>query len=399
MLTLKEAQVRLREVVTSLPAQQIATSEAAGYRLAADVQASTAWPTDDVSIMDGYAARAAEIATLGTLPIAFEIPAGHCPDTLPSGCCARIFTGALLPKGADVVVPQEDAEQTVGGVRLKPLEAGKFIRFRGEVSQAGAVLAEAGTLVTPQLLGLLVAVGPTVLGVIPRPRVAVLTTGAELLAPEAELEPGRIRDSNGPMLVALVQAAGMTCSGHQRVADSVEATVEALERACSNADLIVTNGGVSVGDYDLVPQAIERLGGELLFHRLAIRPGKPALVARLSSTWIVGLPGNPASAFVGWHLLARSLAQRLGGDPQAWQAQVVSARLEATVGNRGERTVLAPAALRYDDQTWLVRPLDWKGSHDILALARANALIEIEPGTQLEPDSQCTCRPLTPLPD
>jgi molybdopterin molybdotransferase len=156
-------------------------------------------------------------------------------------------------------------------------------------------------------------------------------------------------------------------------------------------ELVVVSGGVSVGDYDLVPAALADLGGEVLFHRLRVRPGKPILAARLRDTWVVGLPGNPVSAFVGWHVLVSPLGEALAGNPVALDDQTVPAVLTAAASNRGDRTVIAPARLRSHSSGWRVTVLDWQGSHDVRALAEANALAVLEVGAAMGAGDRISC--------
>jgi molybdopterin molybdotransferase len=395
MLTLKAAQDLIAAQVRPLPAVRVLTCEATGRRLAESVSASVAWPAADVSQMDGYAVRAADLQAGVALPVAFEVAAGQVPNPLPPQECARIFTGASLPLGADTVVPQEDVQQAGQRVQLPDCERGSYVRRRGEVCQEQSELTQAGALVTPQLLGLLIAAGPLEVSVVPEPRVGILTTGAELLPPTASLEPGKIRDSNGPMLAALVREAGLTPVQVRRVSDSPHEIAQALSNLRSECDLILTNGGVSVGDHDFLPEVIRHLGGEVVFHRISIRPGKPTLTAKLGETWLVGLPGNPASAFVGWHVLALPLARRLAGSPPEDSLRFAPGTLREPISNRGQRTALAPVEVQWDEGRFSIRPLTWRGSHDILALARANGLLIIEPGTTLAAGSVAEFLPLT----
>jgi molybdopterin molybdotransferase len=344
--------------------------------------------------MDGYAARVADLTSGQPLPIAFEVPAGEVPPVLPDGAVARIFTGAWLPEGADVVVPQEEARKAPDGrILLSQLQAGTFIRRQGEVCRAGAALAQAGDLVTPQLLGLLVAIGPRRLQVVPRPRIGIMNTGSEVLDPSAALRPGCIYDSNGPMLAALARQVGLHAVFTLRVADDLQSTCRVIEQAASQVELVATSGGVSVGDYDLVPEALQRLGAEVIFHRVLIKPGKPILVARLGRCVIVGLPGNPASAFVGWHMFAKPLADRLAGKSDAFDCARVRARLVTAAANRGDRTLLAPARLTSNGDTSSVSIVPWKGSHDIVAVARSNALAILEVGANLGIEDTVECIP------
>jgi molybdopterin molybdotransferase len=383
MLTLKAARVLLVKEIEPLPARCVPVPEARGDRLAESPRAALDWPEADVSVMDGYAARAVDLAAHEPLPVAFEVPTGQVPEPLPAGAIARIFTGACLPAGADAVVPQEEARmESDGRIRLPVVEAGRFVRHHGEVVRRGDVLAEAGEVLTPQLVGLLIATGPREVRVTPRPRIGILTTGSELRAPDEPLRPGSIYDSNGPMLRALAAEALLEADHGRRVTDDLQATRQAIKELTTQVDLLVTSGGVSVGDYDLVPQALQDLGAELLFHRVTVKPGKPILVARLHNCMVVGLPGNPASAFVGWRLFARPIAERLAGDSRAFDFAGSTATLLTPAVNRGDRTLLAPSRLSRTDVGMSISVLPWKGSHDLIAMARANALAIMDPGLE-----------------
>ncbi len=394
MHTLIDAHELLAGRVEPLAPCSVPPTAALGLRLAAPVRACTDWPAADVSMMDGYAARSAELAAGRGLAVAFEVPAGSVPPPLPVGKCARIFTGAVLPEGADVVVPQEEVRLEQSGAAVMPaLEAGAFVRRAGAVCKAQELLLDRGELVTPARLGMLVAVGPSQVRVWPRPRVGLVTTGTELLPPTEALRPGQIRDSNGPMLAALAASCGLSVAGSERVGDDLGRLVETLGRVSADVDLLVTSGGVSVGDYDLVPRALEALGAERLLHKVAVKPGKPILIARLPACWVVGLPGNPVSALVGWHLFVRPMAERLAGEPEAFARRYVRAELVGPAANRGERTVFAPVRLSAGDPP-RAELLTWQGSHDIVAVAHADALAILEVGAQYAAGDVVDCLPL-----
>ena len=394
MLSLDEARARLASRVTALPAVHRPLEDASGLRLAASPLADADLPPADLAAMDGYAARDVDLAAGTPLPVAFVVPAGAAPGALPAGAAARIFTGAVVPAGADTVVPQEDAELLADGrVHLDRLPAGSHVRRCGEIFRAGAVLGRAGEPLNPARIAALAAGGATRVSVVPRPRVALLVTGAELVDPGATIAVGQIRDSNGPLLTALAREARLTATKAARVADELPGLRARLESAVT-ADLIVSSGGVSVGDFDLVPRAVAELGGEVVFHKVAIQPGKPILVARLGAAWLVALPGNPVSALVGWRMFARPLAEALAGDAAAFAEAPLAASLAEAATNRGTRTQLRPAVIEPADAGWRVRVRPWKGSHDILAPAPANALARLEPGAELAAGALVLCFPL-----
>jgi molybdopterin molybdotransferase len=395
MLGLDEARALVSSRVTPLAAEEVAPGGGAGLRLAAASHAAADLPPADLSAMDGYAVRAADLAVGRPLPVALVLPAGASPASLQRGAAARIFTGAVVPAGADTVVPQEFAEvEPDGRVRLTATESGSNVRPQGEVFAVGAPLGRAGETLTPARLATLVAGGVARVFVVPRPSVAVLVTGGELVESGTAVAPGQVLDSNGPLLAALASEAHLSVALMARVGDELTALCSGLQRAGEAAHLVITSGGVSVGDFDLVPRAVTEAGGEIVLHNVAMQPGKPILVARLGEAWLVGLPGNPVSVLVGWRMFARPLAEALAGDPTAFAERPLHAVLAAPARNRGDRTQLRPAALIADAGSWRITVLPWKGSHDILAAAPANALARLQPGADLPAGAPVHCFPL-----
>jgi len=326
MLSLDEALSHLLNAVQAMPvaeAQLLSTFDAAGRVLALDVRSTLDVPPADNTSMDGYALRCADLASPGAvLPVSQRIPAGIVGSALLPGSAARIFTGAQVPAGADAVVMQEHCEVVPGapadGVRINTLpEPGQWIRRRGEDVRAGAVVLPAGTRLTPQALGLAASVGAATLTVARRPRVALFSTGDELVMPGEPLKPGAIYNSNRYTLRALIQALGCECVDLGNVPDELDATREALRGAAQGADLIVTSGGVSVGEEDHLRPAVQA-EGRIEMWQVAIKPGKPFAFGEVrreggSSAHFVGLPGNPVSSFVTFLVLVRPLLLRLQG--------------------------------------------------------------------------------------
>lgn len=398
MRSLDEARGILEREVQPLPPRRVPLEEALDCRLAASPRSDVNLPPGDVAAMDGYAVRHSDLALGRPLEIAFEVAAGTTPKTLPAGAAARIFTGALLPAGADSVVPQEQAALGAGGeVLLPPAAPGSHVRFRGEVVAVGDELAAIGDLVTPQMVAVLAAAGAANLEVVPRPATAAVVTGDELVGPGQTPGAGQIRDANGPLLAALVANAGLSKPARLRASDSRASLLETLALALDVAELVLTTGGVSVGTYDLVPAVVNELGGEVLVHHVRIKPGKPILVARFGHRWLVGLPGNPVSALVGWRMFGWPLARALAGDVGAFSEVPVNARLEEPAPAVTERTELRPSVVSSNGSPW-VRVLSWKGSHDVVALAPANALARLEPGPTLGAGATVPCYPLAVSP-
>jgi molybdopterin molybdotransferase len=302
-------------------AQTVSTFDALGRVLAEDVRSLLNVPPEDNTAMDGYALRAADVQAPGTLlPVSQRIPAGHVGQPLQPGTAARIFTGGQVPPGADAVVMQEQCEAVEGGVKVNTVpEPGQWIRRRGEDVQQGAVVLQQGQRLTPQALGLAASVGAGQLQVLRRPRVALFSTGDELMMPGEPLRPGAIYNSNRFTLRSLLQAAGCEPVDLGIVPDTLGATRAALRDAAARADLILTCGGVSVGEEDHLKPAAEA-EGELENWQLAIKPGKPLAFGHIrradgSQALLVGLPGNPVSAYVTYLLCASTVLRVMQGLP------------------------------------------------------------------------------------
>jgi len=278
--------------------------EARGAVLAADIAAAIAVPPEDNSAMDGYALRAAEAGH--TLPISQRIPAGVAAAPLAPGTAARIFTGAAVPPGADAVAIQERCQERDGCLQvLQPVQPGDNIRLRGQDIAEGSQVFAAGRRLRAADLGLLASLGLAEVPVYRPLRVALLSTGSELVEPgSGPLRPGRIYNSNRVVLAAQLRALGMEVVDCGIVPDSPQATAAALQDAAGRADCIVSSGGVSVGEEDHVRGQVERLGSLTLW-RLAIKPGKPLAFGEVSGVPFIGLPGNPTSSYVTFCLLAR----------------------------------------------------------------------------------------------
>lgn len=391
MLTLDEARSLLEDRAEPLPPVEVDLADALGCRIARSTVSDVSLPPGDVSAMDGYAARYRDLEAGAPLPVSFEITAGSVPPPLPRGASARIFTGAVLPEGADTVVPQELATVSDDGrVVLDRLDRGAHVRRRGEVLASGQQLASEGDVLNPQRIALLAAGGAHRVRVVARPSVSVVITGSELVPVSAVPGPGQIRNTNGPLLDALVRDGGLEAPAQLTAADLEGELAEALGTALGGADLVLTSGGVSVGDYDLVPDTVRSLGGEVIFHRVAVKPGKPVFAARAGRKWLLGLPGNPVSVLVSWWLFGRPLAAALAGDPGAFDGGFVVAELEEPLVVRGGRVELRPAVLTGSR----VRVLAWKGSHDLVAAAAANSLARLEARREYDAGDEVSCLPI-----
>lgn len=297
--------------------EAVSTFDADGRVLAQDLVSSLDVPAHDNSSMDGYALRVADWAEGAVLQVGQRIPAGSSGHALAPASAARIFTGAPIPPGADAVVMQEDCEAVDAGVRIKARpEPGQWIRRRGEDVAAGAVVLRRGERLTPASLGLAASIGFDKLQVAPRVRVALFSTGDELVMPgevaPADMKPGAIYNSNRFFLRALLLRLGCSVTDLGIVPDRLAATVAALQGAGEAHDLILTSGGVSVGEEDHIKPAVQALG-ELALWQIAMKPGKPFACGKVGGAHFIGLPGNPVSSFVTFLVLVRPFLLRLQG--------------------------------------------------------------------------------------
>lgn len=435
MLTVEEALARVLEATPRLADQRLPVEQAAGRILAEAIVSDIDSPPYDKSVVDGFALRAADVATgLREFRVTGEITAGDWPRTaVEPGTAIRIMTGAPLPPDADAVVMIEhtDAGQSIQAsdkpgpvppserwaprsvVRLeeRPVTAGQNILRRAASLAFGSVVLEAGRLIRPIEVGLLSEVGCVEVRVVPKPRVAVLSTGNELVAPSIVPTRGQIRNSNGPMLAALAEQAGALAAPLGIARDDRESLRQRII-AGLEADVLVLSGGVSAGALDLVPPVLEELGVAPSFHQVRLRPGKPlwfgVRTVAERATLVFGLPGNPVSSLVCWNLFVRPALEQLQGRPADGLA-AARGWLETPRAYRGDRPTYWPAVFlppgdsrRRGDATAAaastacepgaggaseplaerprIRLLDWQGSADLRTLADANCLAFFPPG-------------------
>ncbi|MFU0841696.1 MAG: hypothetical protein ACFWTZ_03610 [Burkholderia sp.] len=286
--------------------------------LAEDIVSPIAVPGWDNSQMDGYAVRAADIAGATpekpvVLPVSDRIPAGNVGGTLKEGSAARIFTGAPMPEGADTVVPQEDCEAVPEGVKFtKPLREGSWVRRRGSDIEQGSVVLHKGDRLQPAAVGMCASIGRAYVKVYRRLRVGIFFTGNELVQPGQPLPPGGIYNSNRFMIRSLLQELGCEALDLGNIPDNLDATVKAFESAAAEADVILTSGGMSVGEEDHVKPAVEALG-KLEVWRIRLKPGKPFAFGEVRGVPFIGCPGNPVASFVVFLMMARPYLLRTMG--------------------------------------------------------------------------------------
>lgn len=393
MHSLKQALSALTAGVTPLEVERVALADTGGRVLADTLVAHHDIPPFDNSAMDGYALRAADAGRI--LSVSQSVRAGQAPVPLEAGTCARIFTGAPLPEGADSVVMQERVEPGAGGVFVPtPLERGNNVRARGREIVTGATLIETGTRLDSAALGLLASQGYTHVPVYRRPRVALLSTGDELRMPGEPLAPGQIYNSNRFMLGDLLPRFGAELVLVEHVADTLKATLEALGRAAAGADVVVTSGGVSVGEADHVRHALERLG-RLDLWRLAIRPGKPLALGRIGQARFVGLAGNPVSSFVGAWLFLRPLLGALQGAPHMQTLESLTARADFETATTG-RTHYMRVTLSHGEGEYRAHAFPDQDSSILRSCVGADALAVVAPHTAVAPGDRITCLRLLP---
>jgi molybdopterin molybdotransferase len=364
-------------VIAPLPPLELGLLDAHGCVLAEDVTAPAPLPGFDNSAMDGYAVRAADLATVPVvLPVVGDIAAGPAsPLRVQPGLCVRIMTGAMLPAGADAVVPVEWTDGGVAQVRIdRRPEPGAYIRRAGEDVAAGTVVLPAGSHLGAAQIGLAAAVGRSRLVVRPRPRVVVVSTGSELVEPGEPLGPGQIQDSNSPALTAAAVEAGAIAYRVGIVPDDPRRLADTLEDQLVRADVLVTSGGVSVGAYDVVKEVLARLG-TVRFDRVAMQPGMPQAFGTIGPdrTPIFGLPGNPVSALVSFEMFVRPALRTMLGALPIERPRVQAVAEVALDSPPGKRSFLR-VALEVRDGAYRVRPVSGAGSHLLAGMARANAL-------------------------
>ncbi|WP_230684718.1 gephyrin-like molybdotransferase Glp [Cellulomonas sp. JZ18] len=376
--TLDEHAAAVLALAGPLPVQVLPLAAARGAALAQDVASTLDLPPWPSSAMDGYALRAADARAGAVLDVADDVPAGDTRAVVvPAGAAVRMMTGAPVPADADTVVPVELTDGGTDRVALRDVVApGAHVRHRGEDVRAGEVVLRAGDVLGAAALGLLAATGHRQVAVHGRPRVAVVSTGSELVTDGGALAHGQIHESNGVQLAAAAEAAGARVVDVRVLADDVPDVLRVLDELGTGADVVVTTGGVSVGAYDVVRDALLAGGhGELVHVRM--QPGKPQGVGRLpSGTPVLSLPGNPVSAFVSFEVFVRPLLRRMLGARHVHRRRL-PAVLASDVRSPAGRRQLLRARLDVRDGALVATPVGGPGSHLLGALARADALLDV----------------------
>jgi molybdopterin molybdotransferase len=390
VLTVPEAKDIILAAAHPLPEIAAPLAETLNCVLARDVASPVNLPMWDNSSVDGYAVRASDVsdATENSpihLHVVTEVPAGAAARvTIEPRTCARIFTGAPIPEGADAVVMQEDTHPHHEGyiAVTESVEPGENIRRAGDDVRKNEVVLRTGAVLGPPQLGLAAALGMAQLVVHPRPRVGVLVTGAEIVELGRPLRDGQIYDANSYALCAFVKQAGCEPVELGIADDTREDLHEKIDYGLSECDVVITVGGVSVGKYDLVKDVLTELGCEQKFWRIAMRPGKPFVFAKRDAKLVFGLPGNPVAAAVTFLMLVRPALQKMRGLAEIDLPTVTAEAVEDFV-NSANRIHYMRASLQRHGEKWLVKPVPNQGSHAISSFAGASCLVEVPEATTI----------------
>jgi molybdopterin molybdotransferase len=380
MISVQEGQARiLAQVASVAPPELTPLAGALGRVLAEDIRASLDVPPTDNSAVDGYAVASTDIAASGArvLEVVADLPAGCLYDAvLGAGQAIRIMTGAPVPAGADTVYPQEVVERKGRRLTVGAMAPGANVRRRGEDVSAGTVVIAEGTVLRPQELGVAASLGLPQVLVRQKPRVALLSTGDEVAEPGGERKPGQIFDSNRFSLRGLVEAAGGTVLDFGIVPDQFDELQRSLLEAGRSADIVLSSGGVSVGDHDLVKAALQEAGG-IDFWQVAMQPGRPLAVGHIGPAHFFGLPGNPVASMLTFHLFVRPALWKLAGRRQLAGPRFHAVTVEPMRKKAG-RWEFKRGILSYAGDRWEVRTTGPQGSGILTSMTLANCFIVIE---------------------
>jgi len=380
MISVRDAQIHvLSRVAAPVAPEVVSLTRGLGRVLSQDLRAPFDVPPADNSAVDGYAVTSADIPVDGAreLEVVADVPAGAVYEAvLRPGEAIRIMTGAPMPAGADTVIPLERVTRAGGRVRISPLAKGSNVRLRGEDVSAGTVVIEAGAVLRPQELGLIASLGLPEILVRRRPRAAILSTGDEVVEPGQPRRAGQIYDSNRFMLRSAVELCGGEVTDLGIAPDDRDRLRAQILEASRSADVVITSGGVSVGDYDLVKEVLGELG-TIDFWQVAMQPGRPLAAGRVGDAHFFGLPGNPVASMLTFALFVRPVLWKLGGRRQLSTRGFHARASEAMPKRRGRRE-FKRGVLSYQDDGWEVRTTGPQGSGIVSSMVAGNCLIVIE---------------------
>lgn len=378
MITIAKALKTVLSNVRPLKTTRRPLGDAQGFCLADDIRADRDLPPTDRSAMDGYAMRAKDLSRpLRELRLVGEVAAGSakCPKVSP-GECVYILTGASVPPTADTVVKQEETQELDGVVKFhRTTKLGANIRRQGEEARKGQVILPKGTILHAVQIGFCAAVGKATVRVYRRPRIAVFCTGQELRSPASRVSAHQLRNSNGPALVAALGEAGIENIAHEIVPDDLKTLTAKLRAAVVKHDVVILTGGVSVGKYDYVSEAVTAIGAKVRFHGVAMKPGKPQLYATASKNrHIFGLPGNPLSALTGFHELVIPAIRRMSGYAPGSCHMTLKLPLAGSLRSHGKRATFFPCKFIHSNKGLRIKPIRLCGSADLAAGAQADGV-------------------------
>jgi len=384
MISFEEAFDIVLNNIKVLDSEGVGLPDALGRYTANDVLAGEDSPPFDNSAMDGFAVRYEDVKDASSskparLKVVGNIPAGNfAGKACEKGKAMRIMTGAPMPVGADTVIPVEATRTSEGFVEIfEPLPKGKYVRLKGGDVKVDDVICQKGSLIRPQEQALLASIGRYRFDLIRRPQVAILSTGSELVDIDEIPERGKIRDVNSLMLSSLVKRARAKPLPIERVYDDLKVIENRINSSFESSDVLVTSGGVSVGDHDHVKEALERAGVEILFWRVRMKPGKPLLFGKKGNKVVFGLPGNPVSSFVGFELFINPALKKMSG-ARNYNLEKKEARLfNRVVNDSGRDNFMRGYLFRDEDNTLSVKTFAKQESNMLESLCKANALVRI----------------------
>jgi molybdopterin molybdotransferase len=378
MITFDEARRIMMETVVPTGSESVPLAASLGRILACDVCSDVDMPPFNKSAMDGYACRQADLKN--ELTVIENIPAGRVPQlTVEENQCSKIMTGAVVPEGADCVIMVEHTEETeTGTVRFLRDSTKSNICYKAEDITVGDLVLPKGERISPAHVASLATMGCAMVEVAIRPKVGIIATGSELVEPGQELTGAKIRNSNGWQLAAQAEAMGCDVTNYGIAIDSEKILDAAIKVAIADNDVVILSGGVSMGDYDFVPGLLKENGIELLFDRVAIKPGKPSTFGVGETVRCMGLPGNPVSTFVQFEIMLKPFLYKMMGHD--FKPTMCKAALDETIRQRQmKRIAIIPVAFTAPDR---VAPVDYHGSAHITAMCHADGIITIPHGDQ-----------------
>jgi molybdopterin molybdotransferase len=380
---------KILQTDTRMNTETIHISKALNRILSQDIYSKKDSPPFNKSAMDGFAFNSMDDSN--KYQIIETIPAGYIPTKhVGKGQCSKIMTGAQVPSGADRVVRREYVVEEDGYITILRQDSPN-IAYQGENLKQGDRVLPAGTIIKPHHIGIMAFFGTSQIMVSRQPKVGVITTGSELVEAGEELTEGKIYNSNAPQLIAQIENIGMLGSYYGTVSDDMPTTINSISHVLDECDLLIMSGGVSMGDYDFVPESLEKVSAEIIFRKLLVKPGKPAVFARKGDKVVFGLPGNPVSTFILFEVLVKPLLYKMCGHD--YQPELITAEMAETIKRKKtERVEFKPVKL-IDGKVY--NTSKYHGSGMLNVFTEANALIRIEEGVDKVPEGEIVCaRPI-----